>query len=94
MNYLGGAQPTFTFNFSRASAMIQAQYYLFVRLGSSGYKAIVGNMMANATYLNEQLEADGPVRDPQPPPGRAGRDLPAEGEPRLRRVPPRRPAAA
>ncbi len=59
MNYLGGAQPTFTFNFSRASAMIQAQYYLFVRLGFSGYKAIVGNMMANARYLNEQLEATG-----------------------------------
>ena len=59
VNYLGGAQPTFTFNFSRASAMVQAQYYLFVRLGFSGYKAIVGNMMANAKYLNEQLEATG-----------------------------------
>ena len=39
--------------------MIQAQYYLFVRLGHSGHKAIVGNMMANAKYLNEQLEATG-----------------------------------
>lgn len=59
VNYLGGAQPTFTFNFSRASAMIQAQYYNFVRLGRRGYEAIVGNMMANARYLNERLEATG-----------------------------------
>ena len=59
VNYLGGAQPTFTFNFSRASAMIQAQYYLFVRLGHSGFKAIVGNMMANAHYLNKELAATG-----------------------------------
>jgi glutamate decarboxylase len=55
VNYLGGAQPTFTFNFSRASAMIQAQYYNFVRLGFSGYKSIVDNMLANAKHLNEQL---------------------------------------
>jgi len=59
VNYLGGAQPTFTFNFSRASAMIQAQYYNFIRLGRSGYTSIVRNMMANAKYLNEQLEKTG-----------------------------------
>jgi glutamate decarboxylase len=59
VNYLGGAQPTFTFNFSRASAMIQAQYYNFIRLGRSGYTAIVRNMLANAKYLNEQLERSG-----------------------------------
>ncbi len=59
VNYLGGAQPTYTFNFSRASAMIQAQYYNFVRLGRSGYQAVVDNMMANASHLNEQLVADG-----------------------------------
>jgi glutamate decarboxylase len=59
VNYLGGAQPTFTFNFSRGSAMIQAQYYQFVRLGRAGYAAIVGNMMSNATYLNEQLDQTG-----------------------------------
>ena len=37
VNYLGGAQPTFTFNFS-ADAMIQAQYYNFLRLGREGYR--------------------------------------------------------
>ena len=59
VNYLGGSQPTFTFNFSRASSMIQAQYYNFVRLGRSGYRAVVKNMMDNARYLNEQLQATG-----------------------------------
>src|SRR5262249_26828264 len=61
VNYLGGAQPTFTFNFSRASSMIQAQAYNFIRLGRSGYKAIVDNMLTNARYLNERLQATGYV---------------------------------
>jgi glutamate decarboxylase len=59
VNYLGGAQPTYTFNFSRGSAMIQAQGYNFLRLGRSGYTAIVQTMLANARYLNEQLEGSG-----------------------------------
>lgn len=59
VNYLGGAQPTYTFNFSRGSAMIQAQAYNFLRLGRSGYASIVANMLANAEHLNEQLEASG-----------------------------------
>jgi glutamate decarboxylase len=59
VNYLGGAQPTYTFNFSRGSAMIQAQMYNFLRLGRTGYEAIVANMLANARHLNESLEATG-----------------------------------
>jgi len=59
VNYLGGAQPTFTFNFSRGSAMIQAQMYNFLRLGRSGYTSIVETMLANARFLNESLEASG-----------------------------------
>jgi glutamate decarboxylase len=59
VNYLGGAQPTFTFNFSRASAMIQAQYYNFIRLGRAGYRGVVANMMANARHLNEHLVKSG-----------------------------------
>ena len=39
VNYLGGAQPTYTFNFSRGSAMVQAQTYNFLRLGREGYTA-------------------------------------------------------
>ena len=59
VNYLGGAQPTFTFNFSRGSAMIQAQAYNFIRLGRPGYTEIVNNMLANARFLNEALAATG-----------------------------------
>lgn len=59
VNYLGGAQPTYTFNFSRGSAMIQAQMYNFLRLGRTGYEAIVSNMLDNARHLNESLEASG-----------------------------------
>jgi glutamate decarboxylase len=59
VNYLGGAQPTYTFNFSRGSAMIQAQLFNFIRLGRSGYESIVSNMLANARHLNEALEASG-----------------------------------
>ncbi len=59
VNYLGGAQPTYTFNFSRGSAMIQAQAYNFVRLGRSGYESIVANMLANARHLNESLRSTG-----------------------------------
>ena len=59
VNYLGGAQPTYTFNFSRGSAMIQAQMYNFLRLGRTGYTKIVANMLANARHLNEALVATG-----------------------------------
>jgi glutamate decarboxylase len=55
VNYLGGAQPTYTFNFSRGSAMIQAQLYNFLRLGRSGYQDIVETMLMNARHLNEEL---------------------------------------
>ncbi len=59
VNYLGGAQPTYTFNFSRGSAMVQAQMYNFLRLGREGYTEVVDGMLGNARYLNEQLEASG-----------------------------------
>ena len=59
VNYLGGAQPTYTFNFSRGSAMVQAQAYNFLRLGREGYTSIVQTMLANARYLNEQLAGTG-----------------------------------
>ena len=59
VNYLGGAQPTYTFNFSRGSGMIQAQMYSFLRLGREGYTSIVANMLANARHINEALAASG-----------------------------------
>jgi len=44
-NYLGSAQPNITLNFSRGAANIVAQYYMFLRLGHGGYKAIMENLM-------------------------------------------------
>ncbi len=59
VNYLGGAQPTYTFNFSRGSAMVQAQAYNFLRLGREGYTELAVSMLANAQYLNDKLVESG-----------------------------------
>jgi glutamate decarboxylase len=40
VNYLGGDMPTFALNFSRPGAQIVAQYYMFLRLGREGYRAV------------------------------------------------------
>ena len=55
VNYLGGNMPTYTLNFSRGSAMVVAQYYNFLRLGESGYRKIVKNMMQVASMLTKGL---------------------------------------
>ena len=88
VNYLGGAQPTYTFNFSRGSAMIQAQMYNFLRLGRSGYTSIVETMLANARLPQREPRGERAVRDPQPRAGRAGGHVLDQGRPGLRRVPP------
>ena len=77
VNYLGGAQPTFTFNFSRGSAMIQAQLYNFVRLGRAGYTADRRQHAGQRPLPQRAAGEDGPLRDPQPRPVRAGGDVPA-----------------
>ena len=59
VNYLGGDMPTFTLNFSKGSGMVLAQYYNFLRLGRSGYRAIMTNILDNARYLAERLQATG-----------------------------------
>ncbi|NLU71354.1 glutamate decarboxylase [Streptomyces sp. HNM0575] len=40
VNYLGGDMPTFALNFSRPGAQVAAQYYTFLRLGRSGFRAV------------------------------------------------------
>ncbi|MCD6309088.1 MAG: glutamate decarboxylase [Candidatus Eremiobacteraeota bacterium] len=59
VNYLGGHMPTYTLNFSRGSSMILAQYYNFLRLGKSGYRRIMTNIIENAKYLAKKLEDTG-----------------------------------
>ncbi len=55
ITYLGGSMPNYSLNFSRASSMVLLQYYNFLRLGKSGYRNIMSNIMGNAQYLEQKL---------------------------------------
>lgn len=70
-NYLGKEDATFTLNFSTGSAMLLAQYYQFVRLGRSGYEAVIKLMAENAIELGRRIKDSGYF------------DLVLEGEPQL-----------
>ncbi|TQJ29830.1 glutamate decarboxylase [Microbacterium sp. SLBN-146] len=52
VSYLGGEMPTFALNFSRAGAQIVLQYYLFLRLGFSGYVEMQKSSQDVALYLS------------------------------------------
>lgn len=52
VNYLGGEMPTFALNFSRPGAEVVAQYYVFLRLGRDGFRAVQGACREVATYLS------------------------------------------
>ena len=56
INYLGGSTPNYSLNFSRGSSTIIAQYYNFIRLGKSGYREIIQNIIENSRYLAKKLE--------------------------------------
>lgn len=56
VNYLGGNMPTFALNFSRPGGQIVAQYYLFNRLGKSGYRAIMQNLYDCAHIIAREIE--------------------------------------
>ena len=55
INYLGGMIHNYSLNFSKASSMLLAQYYMFLRLGREGYRKITDKVMANAQYLEKGL---------------------------------------
>ncbi|HID72962.1 TPA: glutamate decarboxylase, partial [Candidatus Micrarchaeota archaeon] len=59
INYLGGEMPSFTLNFSRGSSMLLAQYYNLLRLGKSGYRKILKNVLGNAQYLANKIKTCG-----------------------------------
>ncbi|MFJ9605386.1 glutamate decarboxylase [Kitasatospora sp. NPDC101176] len=60
VNYLGGEMPTFALNFSRPGAEVVAQYYVFLRLGRDGFRAVHGACREVATYLSGAIaELDG-----------------------------------
>ncbi|MFF8191927.1 glutamate decarboxylase [Streptomyces bobili] len=62
VNYLGGDMPTFALNFSRPGAQVVAQYYTFLRLGRSGYRAVQRSTREVAQGLADRVEALGDFR--------------------------------
>jgi glutamate decarboxylase len=59
VNYLGGEAPTATLNFSKGSATVLMQYYMFLRFGRSGYTTIMKYALDHAIYLRERLTKSG-----------------------------------
>jgi glutamate decarboxylase len=57
--YLGGEMETFGLNFSRPGAQVILQYYNFVRLGKSGYTAVMSELRRVAGYIAESLANTG-----------------------------------
>lgn len=60
VNYLGGDMPTFALNFSRPAGQIISQYYLFLRLGRTGYQRIVQSGYDTAQYIGREIAKLGP----------------------------------
>ena len=70
VNYLGGNMPDFALNFSRPGGQVIAQYYLMIRLGRDGYRAVQSQCYDVAGHLAKMLGAVGPFEilfdaDPQ-----------------------------
>lgn len=59
VNYLGGEAPTATLNFSKGSATVLMQYYMFLRFGRSGYTRIMRYALDHAIYLRDRLIKSG-----------------------------------
>ncbi|KHL05645.1 glutamate decarboxylase [Sinomonas humi] len=57
VSYLGGDMPTFALNFSRPGAQVLLQYYLFLRLGVEGYRAVHAACRDVAEYLAREIGA-------------------------------------
>lgn len=60
VNYLGGDMPTFALNFSRPGGQIICQYYLMLRLGFEGYRAVHQNAYDVARHVAKELPKMGP----------------------------------
>ncbi|KAI9877799.1 MAG: hypothetical protein M1830_002770 [Pleopsidium flavum] len=52
-------QANFTLNSSRGASQILGQYYQFIRLGKSGYRAVMNNITKIADYLSSALKTLG-----------------------------------
>jgi glutamate decarboxylase len=60
VSYLGGEMPTFALNFSRPGAQVLLQYYNFLRLGRSGYRAVQQASHDVAAHLAAEISAMAP----------------------------------
>ncbi|KAI8816846.1 glutamate decarboxylase [Fimicolochytrium jonesii] len=70
INYLGADQASFTLNFSKGASPVISQYYVLIRQGKAGFRAIMENLYINTNYLADELEATGrfkilSARDPK-----------------------------
>ncbi|GAA5858625.1 hypothetical protein JCM8547_001396 [Rhodosporidiobolus lusitaniae] len=59
VNYLGSPQVSFTLNFSKSGVQVLGQYYVLLRLGKSGYRAIMENLTGTADYIAGEVEKIG-----------------------------------
>lgn len=55
VNYLGSPQVSFTLNFSKSAVQVIGQYYQLLRLGKSGYRAIMSNLTSTSDYLAAEI---------------------------------------
>jgi glutamate decarboxylase len=55
VSYLGGEMPTFALNFSRPGAQVLLQYYVFLRLGRTGFEAVQSDSRAVALHLSQGI---------------------------------------
>ncbi|EIM86926.1 glutamate decarboxylase [Stereum hirsutum FP-91666 SS1] len=55
VNYLGSPQVSFTLNFSKSAVQVIGQYYQLLRLGKSGYRAIMTNLTQISDFLAESV---------------------------------------
>ncbi|HUJ04727.1 MAG TPA: glutamate decarboxylase [Streptosporangiaceae bacterium] len=60
VSYLGGSMPTFALNFSRPGAQVLLQYYNFLRLGHSGYRAVQRASHDVAWHLADEVDKMAP----------------------------------
>ncbi|WP_262848182.1 glutamate decarboxylase [Mumia quercus] len=59
VSYLGGDMPTFALNFSRPGAQVLLQYFNFLRLGRTGYRAVQQASQDTAKHLADGIAKHG-----------------------------------
>lgn len=55
VNYLGSPQISFTLNFSKSAVQVIGSYYQMLRLGKTGYRAIMQTLTETADYLSDYV---------------------------------------